>query len=63
MGVEDFHLDDFDDDALESSRYEREGRLHGASTPPGQSDVLRAIKKAKSEVACKINNKLREKLG
>ena len=25
--------------------------------------VLRAIKKAKSEVACKINNKLREKLG
>ena len=40
MGVEDFHLDDFDDDALESSRYEREGRLHGASTPPGQSDVF-----------------------
>lgn len=40
MGVEDFHLDDFDDDALESSRYEREGRLHGASTPPGQSDFF-----------------------
>lgn len=40
MSAEEFHFDDFDSDALDTAQYERNGRLHGASTPPGQSDFF-----------------------
>lgn len=40
MGAEDFHFDDFDNDALDEARYERDSRLHPSSTPPGQDDFF-----------------------
>lgn len=40
MGAEEFHFDGFGDDELEDAKYERDARLHGSDTPPGQGDNL-----------------------
>ena len=40
MGAEEFHFDGFGDDELEDAKYERDARLHGSDTPPGQVDNL-----------------------